>query len=50
MDDGPMLRGDAMWLFTIAPSHRRIVHRIASSSFALDIIRKASVSLLGRHS
>ena len=31
------------------PSHRLIVHRIASSSIALDIIRNASVSLLGHH-
>ena len=31
------------------PSHRLIVHRIAWSSIALDIIRNASVSLLGHH-
>ena len=30
-------------------SHRCIAHRIASSSIALDIIRNASVSLLGHH-
>ena len=30
-------------------SHRFIVHRVPSSSTALDIIRNASVSLLGHH-